>query len=243
VRLSADCGGKILSATVSEEAGRWFVSVQVEEQVPDPPGATGESIGIDVGIKVLAQCSDGRSLANPKALRSDLKKVKKLHRQLSRKRKGSKNRAKARHKLARQYARLAHIRRDALHKGTAAFTRARLTPEERAHRQAEIAASLPEPRIKVKPRNGKRSQPMEPPLLPEHIARKVKQKQIKKHLRQAQPSENALRPVMVILENLNVDGMKRNHKLALAISDVGLSEFKQQMAYKTTWQGESLVPG
>src|SRR2546426_10651167 len=41
-------GVHILSATVSEEAGRWYVSVQVEEDVSDPPAATGEPIGVDV---------------------------------------------------------------------------------------------------------------------------------------------------------------------------------------------------
>ena len=108
-------GVKVLSVTVSEEAGRWFVSVQVEEEVPDPPAATGEPIGVDVGVNRLAQCSDGRVVENPKALRSELKGLKRLHRRLSRKKKGSKNRAKARMKLARKYARIAHVRRDDLH--------------------------------------------------------------------------------------------------------------------------------
>ena len=51
----------------------------------------------------------------------------------------------------------------------------------------------------------------------------------------------AVRPLMVILEDLNVDGMKRNRKLALSISDVGLGEFRRQMGYKTVWQGETLL--
>jgi transposase len=233
-------GVHILSATVSEEAGHWFVSVQVEEEVSDPPPAQGESIGVDLGIKTLAQCSDGRLVANPKALRSELKRLKRLHRRLSRKKKGSHNRAKARVKLARKYARLAHIRRDATHKGTSLLTRAVLSPEERAARIAEIAASLPELKTKVKARKGKRTHPTEQPALPEHIARKVKQKQIKKLLRQARFSDASLRPCMVILEDLNVDGMRRNRHLALAISDVGLGEFKRQMRYKTAWQGETL---
>ena len=46
---------------------------------------------------------------------------------------------------------------------------------------------------------------------------------------------------MVILEDLNVDGMKRNRHLALSISDVGLGEFKRQMSYKTAWQGEAFL--
>ena len=62
-------GVNVLSATISEEFGRWFVSVQVQEEVPDPPTGTSESIGIDVGVSRLAQCSDGRVVENPKTLR------------------------------------------------------------------------------------------------------------------------------------------------------------------------------
>jgi len=233
-------GVNVLSATVSEEAGCWFVSVQVEEEVPDPPAGTGESIGIDVGINRLAQCSDGRVVENPKALRSELKRLKRLHRRLSRKTKGSKNRAKARMKLARKYARIAHVRQDALHQGTSALTRAHLTLEERAARTAEIAASLPEPKTKVKAKKGKRSRSGDPPL-PEHIARQVKAKQVKRLLRLAQVSDAPVRPAVVVLEELHVAGMKRNRKLALSISDVGLGEFRRQMRYKTLWQGETLL--
>lgn len=234
-------GVNVLSATISEEAGRWFVSVQVEEEVPDPPAGTSESIGIDVGINRLAQCSDGRVVENPKALCSELKRLKRLHRRLSRKTKGSQNRAKARMKLACKYARIAHVRQDALHQGTSSLTRAHLTLEERAARKAEIAASLPEPKTKVKARKGKRSRPVDPPPLPENIARQVKEKQVKRLLRLAQISDASLRPAVAVLEDLNVDGMKRNRKLALSISDVGLGEFRRQMGYKTVWQGETLL--
>ena len=68
-------GVKILSATVSEQAGRWFVSVQVQEEQPDPTLALGDTIGVDLGIKALATCSDGTGMENPKALRSNLKKL------------------------------------------------------------------------------------------------------------------------------------------------------------------------
>lgn len=60
----------------------------------------------------------------------------------------------------------------------------------------------------------------------------MKQKQINKLFRQATVADAPMRPLLVVLEDLNVDGMKRNRKLALAISDVGLAEFKRQMAYK-----------
>ena len=195
-------GVAVLSATISEEAGRWFVSVQVMEQVPDPPQATGAAIGVDTGIKTMAQCSDGRALANPKALRSELKRIKRLHRWLSRKQKGSKNRAKARQKLARKYARVSHVREDALHKATCQLTRAHLSPEEHAARQAEIEARLPEPKTKVKPKRGKRSKKPSPPLpLPQHVAKQVKAKQVKKLLRQARDADAPLRPTVVVLED------------------------------------------
>jgi transposase len=234
-------GVDVLSAPLSEEAGRWFVSVQVAEEVPDPPAGTSESIGIDVGVSRLAQCSNGRVVENPKALRSELKRLGRLHRRLSRKTKGSKNRTKARMKLARKYARIAHVPQDALHQGSSALTRAHLTLQARAARQAEIAASLPEPKTKVKAGKGKRSRPVDPPPLPESIARQVKAQQAKRLLRLAQISDAPLRPAVAVLEDLNVDGMKRNHKLALSISDVGLGEFRRQMGYKTFWQGETVL--
>ena len=124
---------------------------------------------------------------------------------------------------------------------TSLLTRAALSPEKRAARKAEIAASLPEPKAKVKPRKGKKIQPAETPSLPEQVARKIKKKQMKQRLRQATPANAHVRPAVVVLEDLNVDGMKRNRKLALSISDVGLGEFRRQMTYKTTWQGEILL--
>jgi putative transposase len=121
-------GVKILSATVSEQAGRWFVSVQVAEEVATPVQATGKAIGVDLGIKTLASISDGRTIENPKALRSNLKKLKKLGRSHSRKAKGGKNRKKAARQLARQHARIANIRQDALHKATSSLI-AKTKPE------------------------------------------------------------------------------------------------------------------
>ncbi len=115
-------GVKLLSATVSERAGRWFVSIQVEEEQAEPELALGRTIGIDLGIKALATLSDSSVIENPHALRSNLKKLKRLSRQHSRKVKGSKNRRKAVHKLAHLHAHIAHIRQDTLHKATSIIT-------------------------------------------------------------------------------------------------------------------------
>lgn len=112
---------KIGSATITQYAGRWYVSICVHEEQAEPTSATGEVIGVDLGIKMLATLSDGRTFANPKALRKKITALKRASRRHSRKQKGSKNRAKARQRLARIHARIAHVRADALHKATSAM--------------------------------------------------------------------------------------------------------------------------
>lgn len=114
---------KILSATVSEKAGRWFVSIQVEQYVPDPPLKTEAIVGVDLGIKTLATCSDGIAFDNPKALGKNLKKLQRLSRSVSRKQKGGKNRKKAVNRLARLHYRISCIRKDAIHKVTTQLTK------------------------------------------------------------------------------------------------------------------------
>ena len=114
---------KVLSATVSEQAGRWFVSIQVEEEKEKTTPTVASAIGVDLGIKTLATCSDGRVFANPRALKHAQKRLKRLERQKSRRKKGSKNRAKTCRKLAKQHARVANIRKDASHKLTSYLTK------------------------------------------------------------------------------------------------------------------------
>jgi len=91
---------KVLSATVSEQAGRWFVSVQVEEEQEKPAPTATATIGVDPGIKTLATLSDGTIFENPRALKHAQKKLKRLERQKSRRKKGSKNRAKTRQAMS-----------------------------------------------------------------------------------------------------------------------------------------------
>ncbi len=109
---------KVLSATVSEQAGRWFVSIQVEEEQKKPVPTAATAIGVDLGIKTLATLSDGTTFENPRALKHALKKLKRLERQKSRRKTGSANRKKTCRKLAQQHARVATIRKDATHKLT-----------------------------------------------------------------------------------------------------------------------------
>jgi putative transposase len=107
----------VLSATVSEHVGRWFVSVLTREEIKNPEN-NGSVVGVDLGINHLATVSDGNVFDNPKALRCNERKLKRLQRSLSRKKKGSSNRKKARQRVAKIHDRIANIREDAIHKIT-----------------------------------------------------------------------------------------------------------------------------
>ena len=164
-----DTGVHILNATVSERAGRWFVSVQVEMEIPDPEPVEKPVAGVDLGINRLAQVSDGTTFENPRALKKAQRKLKRLQRVVSRRQKGSANRQKAVRQLARAHLRVANIRKNALHQATTYLTR---------HKSA------------------------------------------------------------VVLEDLNVSGMLKNHHLAQAIADVGMHEFRRQLQYTILAQGK-----
>jgi len=110
--------GRIISVTVKKRANRWFASISVEEDITNPTQKSGPKIGVDLGIKTLATLSDGTVFPNPRALGRRLRKLKRLSRSLSKKKHGSKNREKARLKLAKMYLRTFNIRQDTLHKLT-----------------------------------------------------------------------------------------------------------------------------
>jgi transposase len=99
----------ILSATVSEQAGHWYVSVLVEQEQTVLVNH-GPVVGVDLGIKKLATLSDGAEEPNPRHLQPRLKKLKRLQRAVSRKRTGSRNRRKAVRRLAALYRKVAHQR-------------------------------------------------------------------------------------------------------------------------------------
>jgi putative transposase len=80
-------------------------------------------IGVDLGIKTLATCSDGKVHENIKPYRQLKRKLKMAQRRLSRKKKGSKNRERARRKLAKIHLKVKNIRTDYLHKTTTKIIR------------------------------------------------------------------------------------------------------------------------
>ena len=103
-------------ATVSERAGRWFISVQVEEESLNLDDDSNTIvIGVDFGLKALAVCSDGTVYENLKPLVSAEKKLKRLDRELARRTQGGSNWRKTQKKRQRQYAKIANIRAHMLH--------------------------------------------------------------------------------------------------------------------------------
>ena len=162
---------RILSATVSTRnyGETWYVSIQVEEEVPEPVPATGEPLGIDLGIHALAVLSDGTMYENIKPLRTAQRKVKRLSKELARRTKGGKNWLKTKVKLNKAHEHAWNIR---LH-----------------------------------------------------------------YLHQISSETVAKRPHTIVMEDLNISGMVKNHCLARAIADLGMFELRRQMGYKADWNG------
>lgn len=118
--------GTVKTVTVSMlPSGKYFASILVDtaiREIPVTPIKGDTALGIDLGIKSLAVCSDGRTFVNPKNLQRSLDRLKLLQKRLSRKQKGSSNRNKARIRVARMQEHIANRRKDNLHKITHALT-------------------------------------------------------------------------------------------------------------------------
>ena len=164
--------GKILGARVKRVAGQWFLSVQVEGHFERPTAFLNPIAGIDLGIKTAVVSSRQEPILAPKPLKANLQRLKRANRKLHRRKKGSKNRHKARIQVARVHQRVTNIRKDFLHKVTTQLAR-----ENQAN----------------------------------------------------------------VIEDLNVAGMLKNHKLSRAISDVGFGLFRQYMTYKAPIFGSELI--
>ncbi|WP_339134835.1 RNA-guided endonuclease TnpB family protein [Streptomyces sp. f51] len=113
------------TVTVSQDpAGRWYVSMLVQDPTVQSLPVTDRAVGVDVGLNHLLTLSTGEKISNPRHERRDRARLAKAQRQIARKAKGDgANRRKARQKAAKVYARIADRRRDNLHKLTTRLVR------------------------------------------------------------------------------------------------------------------------
>jgi putative transposase len=115
--------GPLKRATVSCEAGRWFVALMIETDDVQPVVQPRDVVGVDLGVTTLATLSTGEAIAGPRAHKVLLSRLRRSNKALARKRRGSQNFKKAKRRLARLHSRTANVRKDATHKLTTRLTK------------------------------------------------------------------------------------------------------------------------
>lgn len=116
IKLHRQVLGKIKSVTISKTpSNKYFVSILVETTVEQLPKINSK-IGVDLGLKDFAITSNGETYENPKFLHKSEKRLVKLQKELSRKKKGSNNRQKCRLRVAKLHEKISNQRSDFLHK-------------------------------------------------------------------------------------------------------------------------------
>jgi len=120
---SRDIEGTIRNVTVSRNGSYWFVSIQTEQEVPDPVHVSDSAVGIDMGVKRFATLSDGTTYEPLNSFKKMEKKLVREQRKLSRKVKRSNNWHKQKNAIARLHTRIAYARNDYLHKVSTAISK------------------------------------------------------------------------------------------------------------------------
>ena len=123
VRWSRPIQGSIKTVTISKAADGWYVSFSCADVPVEPLPLTGKETGIDVGLKVFLITADGDVVDNPHHYRKAEKALKKAQRRVSRRKQGSKRRAKAAHQCARKHQHVRRQRCDFHHKTALALVR------------------------------------------------------------------------------------------------------------------------
>ncbi|MCX6742146.1 MAG: transposase [Candidatus Pacearchaeota archaeon] len=116
IKVHRELNGKIKQIQIKREIDRWYATIITDKKRQIICGE--KIIGIDLGISNYLVDSDGNKIENPKILEQNFKKLKHLQKELSRKKKGSSNRRKARIRLSKFYQKIANQRNDFLHKLT-----------------------------------------------------------------------------------------------------------------------------
>jgi putative transposase len=116
LRLSRPVEGKIKTCTIKRQVGGWFAMFTVEESYLPYIPKTDNSVGIDVGLENFATLSTGEVIENPRYLRKAERRLRIAQRKVSKKKRGGRNRNKARILLAKKYLKIANQRHDFFHK-------------------------------------------------------------------------------------------------------------------------------
>lgn len=103
--------------------GRWYATFAVDVEAPPAPEPTGETVGVDLGLKDFAVLSTGERIPHPRNWEQHERRLKRYQRVLARKQRGSANRKKAKQKVARCHSRIGDARRDFLHKASTDLVR------------------------------------------------------------------------------------------------------------------------
>lgn len=126
IRVDREFEGEVHSVTAKQvPSGKYFVSVLFSDETENLPLQEinpNTTIGIDLGLKDFCTLSTGEKIPNPRTLKNNLKKLQVLQQRLSRKAKGSKNRDKARIKVAKQHEKISNIRKDFVQKLSSRLT-------------------------------------------------------------------------------------------------------------------------
>ena len=243
---------KITSAVISYCAGRWSIAFAVARCIRTPlvSQASREHFGgIDLGIGCFAVCTDGQRFVAPEPLDHALDQVRTLSRSVSRKRNVRDGVVSG-----RMQRRTAHLDHQAglphwPSKADRKIQKAR-GKVERAARAASLASLQAPAHAAGLPIPAKLPREQPPIEQKSHRQDETEQQLARLHRTVANRRANFLheqttrlahRGGTLVIEDLAVGNLVRNHRLARRIVDQGWGEFRRQLAYKCTWYGTRLV--